>query len=47
MDQIRVDGQIGAEGTDESNDEIQRYDCNTTSRFLVFVVVKLNLCSSF
>lgn len=24
MDQIRGDGQIGAEGTDESNDEIQR-----------------------
>lgn len=26
MDQIRPDGQIGAEGTDESNDEIQRYE---------------------
>lgn len=25
MDQSRADGQIGAEGTDESNDEIQRY----------------------
>lgn len=26
MDQIRADGQIGVEGPDESNDEIQRYD---------------------
>lgn len=25
MDQMRPDGQINTEGTDESNDEIQRY----------------------
>lgn len=41
MDQIRADGQIGAEGTDESNDEIQRYESNE-----YFLYVGSNMTSS-